>query len=314
MRCVLLAFLGGAALAGCGDDASRFNFTRPDAGEPATDVTAPDDVAAPDDGAVAPLDVGMIPIRDNGPVGTETAIVYAHTDTTLFSVDARTNRLTRVRDFAFPAGMTVGNMTDIAVDAEGNITGTTATTSRASGYVWRINPTTAACTRVVTLPGSENFVALSWVPRGVLNPNDETLVGGTMDGDLYRIDLSNGRATRLFSLRDGSGRVWPISGDFVAVANATYVTLRGSGTNASDVLGVVDFARQTVTVRSRPVGFDRIFGAGYWRQRIYGFTRAGAFIAIDQNTGVGTLVAMPTPTNAFSGAGVTTTVSIEAPL
>lgn len=301
-----------ALAAACGDD-NNTRFTRSDAGATTDDVAAALDVPAADDVAQGPLDVGTIPLRDTGP-GLDDVLVYAHTDTTLYSVNPRTNALTRVGDFRFPSGVTVGDMTDIAIDADGNITGTTSTTSRASGYVWRIDARTAACTRVVTLPGTENFVALSWVPRGVIDASAEVLVGGTMDGDLYRIDVTNGRATRLFTLPQASGQTWQISGDIVSVSGANYVTVRRTGTSTEDSLGVVDFTARTLRiVGTAGVGFPRVFGVGYWRQTLFGFTRAGEVIAIDARTGVGRRISMPSPTLAFAGAGVTTVVSIAEP-
>ena len=56
---------------------------------------------------------------------------------------------------------------------------------------------------------------------------------------------------------------------------------------------------------------ELMFGVGYWRQTLYGFTRTGEFITINTRTGVGRRVS--TPTMQFSGAGVTTIASIEAP-
>lgn len=308
MRSTLLASFLLALTAGCSDEPTR--FTRADAAAALDDTPAAALDAGEEDVPVGPLDVGTIPLRDNGPALDE-VLVYAHSDDTLYSVDPRTNRLTRIGDFTYPRGMTVGNMTDIAVDAEGNITGTTSITGGASGYVWRINARTAACTQVVDLPDRRNFVALTWVPRGVVDAGAETLVGGTIDGALWRIDLANGRATELFTLPRASGQTWQISGDIVSVADATYLTLRRSGMN-QDVLGVVDFrARSLRIVNATGVGFGSVYGVGYWRQTLYGFTRAGEFITIDARTGLGRRVS--TPTMQFSGAGVTTVVSTLPP-
>ena len=308
MRRVLLASTLLASLsAGCGEEPSR--FTRSDAAVGPDDVAVALDAGA-EDVAPTPLDVGTIPLRDTGPM-LDDVLVYAHSDDTLYSVDPRTNRLTRIGDFTYPRGMTVGNMTDIAVDAEGNITGTTSITGGASGYVWRINPRTAACTQVVDLPDGRNFVALTWVPAGTVHPTEETLVGGTTDGTLWRIDLANGRASQLFVLPRASGQTWQISGDIVSVAGATYITLRRSGMN-TDVLGVVDFdARSLRIVNTSGVGFGSVYAIGYWRQTLYGFTRAGEFITIDARTGTGRRVSMPAM--QFSGAGVTTVVSTLPP-
>lgn len=306
MRRPILAVSLLAALASCSEGPS-IRFT--------TDAAiAPDDTLmvadAAGDVAATPLDVGSIPVRDNGPVAQE-ALVYAHSDTTLYAVDPRANppRFSRIADFTFPRGTMVADMTDIAVDADGTITGT------AGDAVWRIDARTAACTPVVTLPERRFFVGLTWVPRGVVEDGREVLVGATTDGALWRIDLSSGRATMMFTLPRASGQAWTISGDLVSIdGDATYITLRrdGASSTSPDVLGVVDFrGRGLRIVNAEGVGFSRVFGLGYWRQTLYGFTRTGEFITINTRTGAGRRVSMPTM--QFSGAGVTTIASIEAP-
>lgn len=306
MRHALLTLTCCASLLGCGDE-PMLRFTT-DAGNTPVDVPTMDDAQVADDAAVTPLDVGTIPIRDNGPVAQE-VLVYAHSDTTLYSVDPRTNRFARIGDFSFPRGTSVADMTDIAVDSDGAITGT------AGDAVWRIDARTGACTRVVTLPERRFFVGLSWVPRGVVDAGNEVLVGATTDGALWRIDLSTGRATQLFTLPRASGQSWEISGDLVSIdGDATYITLRRTGASSTspDVLGVVDFRNRGLRIVStNGVGFSRVFGLGYWRQTLYGFTRAGEFITINTRTSAGRRVSMPTM--QFSGAGVTTIASIEAP-
>ena len=205
------------AVAGCGESPG-LRFTTADAAAGDNDAVVMDGAAVEPDVAVTPLDVGTIPIRDNGAVATE-ALVYAHSDTTLYTVNPRDNRFARVADFTFPRGTTAADMTDIAVDSEGAVTGT------AGDAVWRIDARTAACTRVVTLPERRFFVGLSWVPRGTVDANNEVLVGATTDGALWRIDVGSGRATQLFTLPRASGAAWTISGDLVSIdGDATYIT------------------------------------------------------------------------------------------
>jgi hypothetical protein len=308
MRRIPLALLAALSLAGCGEEPTR--FTRDDAGAASTDVAAAVEDAAVDplDVVFVPLDVPRIPVRDNGAVAQD-ALVYAHSDTTLFSVNPRNNAFARIGDFAFPRGVAVADMTDIAVDSDGQITGT------AGDAVWRIDARTAACTRVVALPDRRFFVGLSWVPRGVVRPNDETLIGATTDGALWEIDLSSGRATMLFTLPSASGQSWDISGDLVSIeGDATYITLhrRGASATTPDVLGVVDFRTRGLTVVSTAgVGFAKVFGLGYWRQTLYGFTRAGEFITINTRTSAGRRISMPQM--QFSGAGVTTIADTAPP-
>lgn len=247
-------------------------------------------------------DVPVIPITDTGP-SLDSTIVYAHSNTTLYTVDPHTMPPTfmTVGMFTFPAGDTNAHtMTDLAVDATGGVVGVT------QNALFHINPTTADCTLLSTLPGSHGFVGLTYVPAGVLDPGNEVLVGGATDGTYWRIDTSSGAATMLGTFRGG----WLLSGDLVSIAGAaTYVTVRQSST-ATDSLATLDLATGNLTIIG-DTGFHSLYGIGYWRSTLFGFSHSGQFITIDVHTGVGHMVSMPVPSTAgFSGAGVTTVAPV----
>lgn len=240
-------------------------------------------------------DIQMIPITGGDP-----AIVFAHSDTQLFAVDPLTAppAFRIVGTFAFPPGDAYSHvMTDIAVDANGAITGVT------QNALYRIDPTTAACTLLEPLPGMHTFVGLTFVPAGVLDPTNEVLVGGAIDGTYWRIDATTGAATMLGRFQGG----WLLSGDLVSIAGAaTYVTVRRSSTG-TDSLATLDLATGALTIIG-DTGFRSVFGLGYWRATLYGFSRSGQFITIDVRTGASQQVSMPV--RQFSGAGVTTIAPI----
>ena len=57
------------------------------------------------------------------------------------------------------------------------------------------------------------------------------------------------------------------------------------------------------------IGFHDIWGIGFWKDRVFGFTQDGQFILIDPATGTGTMVSQM-PGVAWWGAGVTTSVFV----
>ena len=91
------------------------------------------------------------------------------------------------------------------------------------------------------------------------------------------------------------------------------VTDRNTGTRRENgrlefIDNTVDPATGNVTVLSAEVGFNKIWGLGYWEGVLYGFTDDGLIITIDRTTGVGTqLYNRP---EQFWGAGVTTNAKL----
>ena len=299
MRASCLFFLLAPLGAGCSDEPSP--FPREDANV-ALDATQLDagDAEAPD--VTEPVDRPPIPIRDTGGA-SDMVLVYAHSDTTLYTVDPRNNnRVTTVGNFMFPRDGQNHTMTDIAVDAEANLVGVT------HDALYSIDPTNARCTLVHDLPDGHIFVGLTWLPRGALDANAEVLVGGATDGTLWRINPDTGRASSAGRLSTG----WGVSGDIVSIEGAgTFVTIRRTtGSSTTDTLATWD-PRTGRTTHLGEVGFPSLYGLGYWRSTLYGFTRAGAMISVNVRTGRGTRLSMPTM--EFSGAGVTTVAPVAPP-
>jgi len=289
---------------GCSEDPPGF-APEPIDGAVADDIGPAEDVPGQVDTGGA-TDRGVIPIRDTGPSISDNALVYAHSDTTLYEVNPRTNVLRRVGDFVFERTSDRGNMTDLAVDAEGNVVGVTG------AAMFRVDTTTARLTKVTDLPDGQNFVGLTYLPAGTCawNMNEEALIGATSQGTYWSISATTGRATRRGTFADN----WTLSGDIVAVAGAqggTFATVRrASGSDAIDSLARIDACNGRVTILGS-TGFARIFGLAYWRQTLYGFTRTGEFLTISQSNGRGTRVSMPAM--QFSGAGVTTLAPTAPP-
>lgn len=91
-------------------------------------------------------------------------VVYAHSDSTLYAMDPHTNALRTVGTFGFPSDGNHHAITDIAIDADGDVVGVTV------DAIYRINATSAACTLLSPLPGNHNFVGLTFLPVGGAQP------------------------------------------------------------------------------------------------------------------------------------------------
>lgn len=294
----LPAALTLAALAGCGDD-TPIRFTEQDAAMNDVAAVDADDVVM---GFEAPPPLDVRPVDGDTP---GTVLVYAHSDDTLYTVDPTTRMVQRIGMFQFPTDGNMHSMTDLAVDAMGRITGVT------EDALYTIDPLSARCTLIRALPVADRrvFVGLTWLPAGVLDAGAEVLLGGATDGSLWRINATTGQTARVGMLPSG----WGISGDLVSIRGAaTYATVRRTtGTSTTDTLVTLTFGSSVQMRTIGEVGFRSLYGLGYWRQTLYGFTRAGELISIAASTGRGTRVSMPAM--QFSGAGVTTVASIAPP-
>src|SRR5262245_52729652 len=237
---------------------------------------------APDSGG--PDTNGLI---DSGPEPAFSA-VYAHSDTTLFKVDPDTLTVTEVASFGWPNLNAVDQMTDIALDRNSNMVGISFT------KVYSIDKETAACRYLSTLDASlaRQFNGLSFVPPSEVDPNGpEILVATAYDGTVWRLDPATGAGTMLGSYGNGMQS----SGDVVSVSGfGTVATVKMPG-HATDWLVRVNVKTGAATPIG-DTGFTDIWGVGFWKNKIYGFTSIGSygtgrarFILINPQTGVGTM-------------------------
>ncbi|HVV86325.1 MAG TPA: hypothetical protein VHE35_24885 [Kofleriaceae bacterium] len=225
------------------------------------------------------------------------AAVFAHTASTLFRVHPLTYEVTRVGDFQWPAGG--DEMTDLAIDADGNMIGISFT------RVYRVDPQTAACTLLSSnLQGL--FNGLSFVPSmlafGIEGP--DVLVGTrNADGKVFQIDPNTGGVTQIGDM--GGGFV--SSGDIVAVTGFGVVATVTNGVGPDRLVRLAPTTFAATPIGSG-TGFDHLWGVGFWGTRVFGFSERGVLTVIDSQTGVGTTVAPNS--EAWWGAAVTTSAPI----
>ena len=230
------------------------------------------------------------------PAVAQTIVVYAHSSDRLFRVDPDSLNVIEIGRFhrrGTTPPVPVGGVTDLAVDRAGRVFGLT------TGELLQVDAFTAGCDVITALPQGRNFNGMSWV-RG--EGTSEQLVATGFDGSVFRIDPQTGASSLLGALGDDLRS----SGDLVSVAlHGTLATATGPGT---DQLVRIDPATGRAT-RIGPVGFTKVWGLGFWQDRVFGFTDQGQFISINPTTGAGTLV-RSLPNLHFWGAGVTTSAPV----
>jgi hypothetical protein len=243
---------------------------------------------------------GGAPLVDAAPSADATptfqGVIYAHSNSDLYTVDPDTLQISHVGPFIWPASIVDDVMTDIAVDHDGNITGVSF------DKVYSVDHLTVMCTYLAPL--TEQFNGLSYVPSMAIDgtPGNDVLVGATLAGDLWRVDPTTGATTLIGNYNGG----FTSSGDIVSVDGfGTVATAKSTGQN--DVLVRIDPTSGTATLIG-DTGFIDIWGLGYWKNKIYGFLSTDQFVIIDPMTGAGTLVT--TATVNWWGAGVTTSAPI----
>lgn len=214
----------------------------------------------------------------DAPLGTGgTTYVYAHTAGELYKIDPDTLARTLVGSFGWPSGS--DQMTDLAIDRDGNMIGISF------GSVYRVDPTNAAVTLLHALSGG-TFNGLSFVPATAINQTGDDVLIATRgdDGLVFRIDQTTGVASQIGNM----GSTYASSGDTVGIDNfGVLQTVQGS---PNDVLVRLAPGTFTATPIGTNTGFGQIYGIGFWKNQIFGFTVAGDFIKIDAATGVGVLV------------------------
>jgi predicted small lipoprotein YifL len=216
------------------------------------------------------------------------AAIYAHTSSELYKLDPDTLALAKIGNFGWPSGSGSDSMTDLAVSRAGVMIGISFT------KVYAVNPQTAACTALAPLP--ESFNALSFAP---IAAGGELLLAGAGSGKLYTLNPLTGGA----KLVGAYGGGYQSSGDIVSVKGfGTVATVTAPG-GGPDWLVKID-PSTGVASPIGAVGHTSIWGLGYWKNKLYGFTATGKVLAIDVASGAATV--LHSTSAAWWGAGVTT--------
>ena len=262
---------------------------------------------------------------NNGP-----PLIYAHTDTELYSMDPTSHQLTDIGAFTDGSG-TAPTITDLAVDGNDNVW----VNSETAIYKAAVPAGTGAVQLTLQTslaPSGSKFYALGFTPAGVLG-SGESLVAGDSLGHLYYIDTSGAQTTPQdlggFGSAPGGG-TYELSGDVVfymengsprGLATVRSCKSSSSCTSTDDSLAEVDMAALAQAFQSKSAagsllkqligsgtGFGRLFGIGAWGNSVYAFSRASgtsqqAQLVQITSTGAGSsLQAFPNITAGWSGA------------
>jgi hypothetical protein len=315
--CGLVSFATAAVIACTPDPAPTGTPLTTNTDKPKK-TTGDDDTTSGDDDTTTVKPESDPPLPDGGkPPGR----VYAHTADTLYLYDPLIKTLTKIGPFT---GVDPGDrMLDIALDRDSVMYGTSD-----EGLV-KIDPTTAACV-YIKKDASINYPnALTFVPKGTLDPTKDALVGftqgvGTAGATKYvRIDTSTGEVSApLGDLnKDGAPINWKSSGDIIAMSrngNRAFVTVKMfnpdggtvDGDPGTDSLAEIDPKTGTIIDLIGDIGQPDFYGLGQWAGTAYGFNFEGNIVEINMVTGQGKTIMSVTDDAgapvAWFGAGVTT--------
>jgi hypothetical protein len=140
------------------------------------------------------------------------------------------------------------SMTDLAVDSGGNLWGVSAH----NAYQLEVQGSTVHCAKTIPLQGvPATFYGLSFVPKGVIDANQDTLLAGDTQGDLWRIDTTTGMLEQhgnfgVVPSTDGRGHNYPSD---PAVTGAT-TTVGTPWQLSGDILFLADPMNN-----NKPLGF-----------------------------------------------------------
>jgi len=262
-----------------------------DAGAPDT-WTPPQDAGAPDTGNGAP-DAGEPDVVPGQPVGN----LYAHTKDTLYFLDVPAAAFKKVGVFTFNKNK--GLVTDIALNQWGNLFAVTY------GDLFQCNRMNAKCVWLAKLP--QEFNGLTFIPEGVIDPNQEALVGIAGKGTWYHVQFGGGKVT--LKAIGGYGGSWWSSGDaFSVVGVGTYATLKKCN-GCDNYLAEVDPASGKIKKLIGKTGKAKgLFGLAWWAGVFYAVSSDGNVYVLDVKSGNATKVqGISIPKGVkWWGAGVST--------
>jgi hypothetical protein len=224
--------------------------------------------------------------------------MYAHSSSTLYTVDVVTYDVVQVGPFKFSNDACDHSMTDVAIDRWGVLYGVTF----GCGYV--IHPMTGQAYKLGSLPSS--FNGLTLVPKGIVDPNKDALIGISNAGGWYHLKLTNGvfQAQQLGSY--GAG--YTSAGDAFSIEGVgTYAAVNKQGVNNATVIVSVDPANGKVTGELATLqGYPTVYGLAGWEGLIVAFNSGGELIKVDPVTKMVTVLGDKNIT--WWGAGVGTVI------
>ncbi len=240
--------------------------------------------------------------------GNGSYLVYAHSDTVLYTIDLGAKTLVTVGNFNAPpasGGSSPDVITDLAVAPNGTIyvISETAlyTASSSDGHVTKVGSLSACGQRGVALTTTD----------------DGRIFMGDYMGAICQIDISG--ATPVVKAPVMMQNGYALSGDMVGIGNGmvfgSAYKLSDSQTQSDNILVTVDVSTGAVTELGA-TGYPKLFGVAFQQNQVFGFTHdgSGRVVTIDTTSGQGTMFGTFMDQGkgiSFAGAGVSSLVTIE---
>ena len=203
------------------------------------------------------------------------ALAYAHSQNQLFEVRLPTGKVKTIGPFG------AGNVTDIALTADGTLYALTFTT------LLKVDTKTGKTSPVVGVKGVMDAVGMDAGPDGLLYVAAANAV--------LRLDPAVGAVTKVASFPPGM----TASGDLAFLEGRLLGTANTGGAGSIDVLVEFDLATGSA-FELGSTGFDCIWGLAAYGSLLYGLTCNGQVISVDPMTGASTTLSVAN--EAFWGA------------
>ncbi|MDC0675214.1 thrombospondin type 3 repeat-containing protein [Nannocystis radixulma] len=237
--------------------------------------------------------------NDGGLPGVTTPFkIYAHSSGNLYTVDVNDPyAVAMVSNFKFPADNCDHSVTDVAIDRYGVLYAVTF----GCGYV--VNPQTAQAYYLGTLP--QSFNGLTMIPKGILDPNKDALVGIALTGAWYRLILQNG----MFNIQQIGqyGNGYSSAGDAFSIEGVgTFGAVNKVGVGGTVIVEVNPANGAVMSELATLAAYSTVYGLAGWEGLILAFDSSGQMIRIDPVTKVVTQLGNKNVT--WWGAGVGTVI------
>lgn len=249
----------------------------PNADQKDTDGDMLGDVCDDDlDGDSIPNPDDLFPNDKNMPGVVVPYKIYAHTSSTLYTVDVMNYAVSQVTTFKFSNDGCDHSVTDVAIDRWGVLYGITF------GCAYVIHPQTAQATKLGSLP--QSFNGLTMVPKGVIDQNKDTLIGISNAGGWYQLTLMNGVFNAKLLGTYGAG--YTSAGDAFSIEGVgTYAAVNKQGVANATVIVDVDPATGKVKSDLATLnGYPTVYGLAGWEGLILAFDSSGNVIKVDPMT------------------------------
>ncbi len=226
------------------------------------------------DGAPAPID--------------QPKFGYACSDDSLYKVDLKTTAITLIGPLTgcFESAI----ISDIAVDSTGAI-------YVVNGNLNKVDPATGACTKIGT--GQVNATGLAFLPKGLLDPDKEVLVG--YDAATYElVDTTTGKTQALGYLAKNRPAVTlSSSGDLVYTKDKhLYVSVHGlddGGKNCGDCLVETNPLTGAIIQSFGDIKHQNVYGLASWNFDVFGFTNDGVVFQMHRQADALTITDLKIP-------------------